>query len=515
VSASFVHELLTRSAQNHGARPAVIDRDQVLSYAELDESSNRLAHALISAGTRPGDRVGLFLEKSLEAVIAIYGVLKTGAVYVPFDDQAPLERLAYIARDAEIRVVVSSADKARGWNELRAAGAPIHTIVAAGEGRAAAAEAAVVPWSALSGYSSSAPIVATSEDALAYILYTSGSTGMPKGVMLSHRNALAFVEWAAGEIGVAPADRLSSHAPFHFDLSTFDLFAAACGGAAVVLVPRAKSVFPVELSHFISESGITVWYSVPSILTLLTLRGGLDTVPLSQLRAVLFAGEVFPTKHLSRLMSLLPRARFVNLYGPTETNVCTWYDVPRTRGELPDPIPIGVPIPGVEVRIEDGAGRLVRSGDWGELVVEGPTVMHGYWGDPERTARALRVSSAGRAYLTGDIVRMRPDDTIEFGGRRDAQVKTRGYRVELGEIEVVLNAHEDVIECAVVAIPDEVSTNRLKAFVAVQRDCQEAELSHWCQARLPRYMVPDEFELRDELPKSSTGKIDRRRLAAA
>ena len=163
---------------------------------------------------------------------------------------------------------------------------------------------------------------------LAYILYTSGSTGEPKGVKLSHRNALAFVEWAVATFDVSADDRLSSHAPLHFDLSIFDLYAAAMAGAAVVLVPPSASSFPAEVARFIRGNGITIWYSVPSVLSMLTLRGGLKGDDFPTLRTILFAGEVFPTRYLRRLMALLSQVRFANLYGPTETNVCTWYDVP-------------------------------------------------------------------------------------------------------------------------------------------------------------------------------------------
>jgi amino acid adenylation domain-containing protein len=330
--------------------------------------------------------------------------------------------------------------------------------------------------------------------------------------MHSHSSALAFVEWAAAEIGVGPEDRLSSHAPFHFDLSTFDLFAAAAASAAVVLVPREASVFPRELARFIREAGITVWYSVPSALSMLATRGGLAEEGLDELRAVLFAGEVFPTKYLRQLMELVPRARFYNLYGPTETNVCTWYEVPRGERTGPDPIPIGRPIPGDDVRVVDEDGGSVPAGATGELLVHGATVMLGYWGDPERTALVLETAGGERIYRTGDLVSEASDGNLMFVGRRDAQVKSRGYRIELGEIENALHAHDQVAECAVVAIPDELVTNRLKAFVVPREGLAAPEIMHWCRERLPPQMVPDEVELCTELPRSSTGKIDRRHL---
>ena len=224
---------------------------------------------------------------------------------------------------------------------------------------------------------------------LAYILYTSGSTGVPKGVMLSHANAIAFVDWAAAEFEVGEDDRLSSHAPLHFDLSVLDLYVAAKAGAALVLVPGQLALFPSELGRWIRDAGITVWYSVPSILTLLVLRGKLAETTLPNLRTILFAGEVFPTKYLHQLMQLLPHVRFANLFGPTETNVCTWYEVPRWEGEPPLSIPIGKPACGDEIFAVADDGSLAPPGEVGELYVRGPSVMQGYWADDERTAATL------------------------------------------------------------------------------------------------------------------------------
>ena len=514
MSAPLVHGLLGDSAERDPDRVAVTGGASTLSYGELDRQSSALAHALGEHGVRPGERVGLLLEKSPEALVGIYGVLKAGATYVPLDAEAPAVRLGYIARDAGIRCLITADAQAGAWPALIAAGAPLETLVVAGERDVEAAGTTVLPWSALASYPAHAPAIRVDPDDLAYVLYTSGSTGEPKGVMLSHRNCLAFVEWAVRLVGVGPQDCLSSHAPLHFDLSTFDLYAAALAGAGVTLVPREASVFPIELTRFIAQARITVWYSVPSILTLLVLRGKLDATPLPDLRAVLFAGEVFPTKYLRSLMALVPHARFLNLYGPTETNVCTWYEV--AHGEaLEDGVPIGYAIDGVELIIEGDDGQPVSQGGTGELLVRGPTVMHGYWGDAERTARTLSEDRDERVYRTGDLVREADGGALLFLGRRDAQIKTRGYRVELGEIESALYALSAIVECAVVAIPDDAVTNRLKAYVVAREPLSAGEVAAACAQRLPRYMIPDEFEFCEALPKSSTGKIDRRRLQAS
>jgi L-proline---[L-prolyl-carrier protein] ligase len=541
----MIFDWLAAAAERRGEGIAVIDGERHLTYAELEERSSRLAAAMAAHGVGPGDRVALALEKSLEAVVAIYGTLKAGAAYVPLDDQAPSRRLAYIVRDAGIRCLVGSEASAGVCRALLADGLPLELVIGIdGEGdtqpRAepnrpdglepespdglesnpphdsepdGRAGVRWLPWSTVDAFppSSEPRPVEDDPDALAYILYTSGSTGEPKGVMLSHANCLAFAEWAAEEVGVGPEDRLSSHAPFHFDLSTFDLFAAVCGAATVVLVPRELSVFPVMLSRFIAEQAITVWYSVPSALTALVLRGELQGTPLPKLRTIVFAGEVFPIKHLRRLMDLVGSRRYLNFYGPTETNVCTWHEVAREdleRGELP----IGRPLPGVSASIVSAEGAPAGVEETGELVIGGPTVMHGSWGDPERTERVLKVNDGERSYMTGDLVRRRPDGALLFGGRRDMQVKTRGYRVELGEIEAALNALEVVVEAAVIAVPDDTITNRLKAFVVTSSPIAAPALTRLCRDRLPAHMIPEEIEFRRELPKSSTGKIDRRAL---
>lgn len=506
----MLHDLLSAAAQRAGSGIAVLDGERELTYSELDARSDSLAATLGERGVQPGDRVGLLLEKSLEAVIGIYGVLKAGAVYVPLDDQAPLHRLAYIARNAEIGCLISSEARANVCRGLLGEGVALETVIGvAGE---PGGEGPVwLDWAAVEGGAPKQVPSASHPEALAYILYTSGSTGEPKGVMLSHANGRAFVDWATDEVGVKAKDRLSSHAPFHFDLSTFDLFAAARAAATVVLVPRDLSIFPVMLARFIAEQEITVWYSVPSALTALVLRGELDSARLPRLRTVIFAGEVFPAKYLQQLMELVPAARYLNFFGPTETNVCTWYEVPP-HGPLDVDLPIGTPLPCVDARIVAEDGTAAADGELGELVIGGPTVMHGYWNDPEKTAGSLSTEAGQRYYRTGDLVRRRSDGELLFAGRRDNQIKTRGYRVELGEIEAALNAIEVVVEAVVVAVPDEAITNRLKAYVVTREPVAEGRLIRLSRERLPSHMIPDEIEIRPELPKSSTGKVDRRAL---
>jgi amino acid adenylation domain-containing protein len=515
----LLHTLVEAAAHERPEQIAVADGERELTYGELDRRANQIANLLGEFDVRVGDRVGLYLDKSLESLVGIYGILKAGAAYVPFDPNAPAARLGYIARNADIRCLITGAEKASQWSALCAAGAPLESLVVpnADDALEAPEGVRIVTAAALAEYSAAPPTVAIRDSDLAYILYTSGSTGEPKGVMLSHRNALAFVDWAAAEFGVAATDRLSSHAPLHFDLSVFDLFAAARAQATTVLVPPQASVFPKELVRFIDSTAITVWYSVPSILSLLVLRGGLEGGEFPQLRTILFAGEVFPEKYLFRLMDLLPHVRFSNLYGPTETNVCTWYDIPSDPAKRLEKTPIGKAITGVQVFTVDEDGGLASDVEVGELCVVGPTVMRGYWGDEVRTAERLVPAPPGIAgdapmYRTGDLCSRNSNGDFIFLGRRDAQIKSRGYRIELGEIESALYGHPAVVECAAAAIPDELVTNRIKAYVVVRDGTGEGDLIAFCQERLPKYMVPELFDFRSELPKSSTGKIARTAL---
>lgn len=513
-------DLLAATAQRHGGRDAVVMDGRRLSYAALEDGANRLARSLAAHGVRRGDRVGLWLPKSPEAVVALWGILKAGAAYVPVDPGAPPARLGFIARDGGIAGLVTRADRAPGLDEAFAAGAPMRALWFADDPADPPRIAGLpgVPWGALAAEPATGAGTAPAADDLAYILYTSGSTGEPKGVMHTHASALAFVEWAADRFGVGPEDRIAGHAPFHFDLSTFDLFASVRGGAALYPVPPRATAFPAAIAKLYTGERLTIWYETPSGLVLMLTRGNLRALDLSALRVLLFAGEVMPVRVLRELMALAPHARFANLYGPTETNVCTWHEVTAPpAGE--HALPIGRACSGDTLAILDERGGAVAAGAPGELWVHGDSVMRGYWGRPERTAETLRAiplpgGGSGVAYRTGDIVRDPGDGVLEFLGRRDHQIKTRGYRVELGEIEAVLQRHPAVAEVVVLAVPDPEITHRLVAVVvpAAGAALDEAALKQHCAATLPRYMVPEHIGARDALPRTSSGKVDRRAL---
>ncbi|MCG8606860.1 AMP-binding protein, partial [bacterium] len=366
---------------------------------------------------------------------------------------------------------------------------------------------------------SSCPLMQTIENDLAYILYTSGSTGDPKGVMISHLNALTFVNWAFDCVRITPDDRVSNHAPLHFDLSVFDVFASIKGGATLCPVPYETAKFPVKLAKFIEGCEISVWYSVPSAWVHMVTRSQLSKFDLSKLRAIIFAGEVFPTKHLRALMQEIPGAEYYNWYGPTETNVITSYQV-RNLPETNEPIPIGKACTNMDVFALDQDGKLVTEpGTLGELYGRGSGVAHGYWNDVGRTEplfvrNPLQANFYERVYRTGDVVKLDEAGNYHYQGRSDYQVKVQGYRVELGEVEAAIITHSSVEEAAVLALQKEHQVTYLKAFIVhdQSRELNTAEIRGHCSKHVPRYMIPEEIEFRAGLPKTSTGKTDKKAL---
>ena len=528
----LLQQLLSDSAERFPQRVAVADGDRRVTYGELERLSNQLARTLQASGVAHGDRVGILAGKSASAVIAVFAALKAGACYVPLDATSPDERLALIIRDSGIGVVLSDRATTQLAVQLAGATGPLGRVIDLdpqadqrehGDSPSLPAPQGpeVLRWDAVLAEPAGVLPADEADDAdLAYILYTSGSTGTPKGVMISHRASLTFVEWAASCAELSAEDRVCSPAPLHFDLSVFDIFASCRAGATMVVLPPRTTMFPVRLAEWIQQESVSVWYSVPSVLTMLATRGNLGAVDLSALRTVIFAGEVFPAKHLSMLMAELPHARHVNWYGPTETNVCAWYEVPRTGTALTAPVPIGGACANVDVFAVTAAGRQVsQAGEEGELLVGGSGLMSGYWGLPEKTrevlvSNPLRPESDEPVYRTGDMVTIDDHGDYVFIGRRDGMVKTRGYRVEVGEVETALYRHPAVREAVVLPVPDEMLGNRLRAVISLdgESDVDREDVLEHCRRLLPGYMVPDVLEFREVLPKTSTGKVDRVRL---
>jgi amino acid adenylation domain-containing protein len=512
---SNLSDYLSHCAEKQPEAPAVEFQGESMTYGELDRRSSAIARTLLRSGVVSGDRVGLWLRKSIESVIGIYGILKAGAAYVPIDPSAPFKRAGRILSRCDVACVIAQDDRVEWLREHLTC-----RIVSVGS----ATDESVIGWkqalTTAPGDDVREPLVDLHSPA--FILHTSGSKGVPKGVVLSHGNARAFVEWTADEFGLCPTDRVSSHAPFHFDLSVLDLFATCSAGGCVVLVPESQVGLGGALNRFVVEQRITVWYSVPGALTRMLAAKNSPLLAESPLRVVLFAGETFPITHLRQLYTLAPAVDFYNLYGPTETNVCVFHRV-RASDVAPhrrQPVPIGRPCPYAVTFVVDRSGRPLEHepGRSGELCVAGDSVMLGYWRDDDLTAaKTVLIPRDGaeplRAYRTGDLVRLDDDLNYVFRGREDDMVKIRGHRVEIGEIEAVLSAADNVREAACVAVGDGPDERTIEAYVVPEAHPLDISLvRQHCLAELPRYMVPERFHVITALPSTRTGKIDRRKL---
>jgi amino acid adenylation domain-containing protein len=488
--------MLCQAAERWPSHPALIEREITLTWSDLDRMATRVSSALLHLGVKPGDRVALCAPKSARIITCIHGVLKAGCVCVPIDPASPPPRANAVLQDCAPSVVVGSAETLANLE------------VSPGIGRICIDDAVdgAVPWvevMAREGLPKN-PVLALTD--LAYLLYTSGSTGQPKGVMLSHENVSAFATWAAQEFRLAADDRVASVAPLHFDLSTFDLYSTAYSGAALCIPPALFLSFPVRLTEWLSTQQISAMYAVPSLLAMIAERGDIKRRNLDRLRLLLFAGEVCPPRLLATLLDLLPRVEFANLYGPTETNVCTFELIDRARWDRVSPISIGVPCQGTRLMLVDDSENVVHTnGVAGELLVNGPTVAQGYWRDSAKSDARFVQRDGSRWCRTGDYAEYDDSGRLVFHGRRDHMIKIRGQRVELGEIESALLSHPSVAEAAVVPLGE-----TLIAFIRGDGSVPaSAELQEHCAGRVPRYMVPAEIRIMHTMPHGSTGKIDR------
>ena len=515
----LLQDVLLQSAAKFPGRIAVECAGETITYAHLDRRSTALSQRLNRAGCRPGQLVAVWLPKSIDSIISFFGILKAGCAYIPLDpDYCPESRALKIIAQSNPSAVITRRDLFTEEIRNGTAAGPVRTVLLIDD-----------PTTRDIG---GAPDVTTPiqhrdetpqalEDSLAYILYTSGSTGTPKGVMITHRNALNFIAWALDTFKPSGDDVFANNAPFHFDLSVFDLFVALAAGACVHLVPFAVARNPRLLVQWANKHNITVWYSVPPVWLSIINYARIDTDDFRTLKIVLFAGEVFPIKYLEKLMLALPRASFYNLYGPTETNVITWYRVTLDDLRARKSVPIGSACGHSDVVALDADLREVEIGNKGMLYVRGPTVTPGYYSDPEATRAAFIASPLPRhdgclLYRTGDIVKVIDRNVFEFVGREDLMVKCAGYRIELSEIETVLYQHDYIKEAAVVSCTNPVQGNsELHALIVADKSngFSFLDLKMYLSRCLPRYMVPESIETIEALPKNGNGKIDRTKIA--
>lgn len=508
----LVQQYFERSADRFPDKIAVGCGDDHISYRELDEVSNGLAHALIGKGAQRGAFVPIFIEKNLNAFKALLGILKADCAYVPLDTSAPGARVMSIIERCEARhVMADSRTEPRLREFARAAGSDVEIVNV-----------------------EKTPITDTSRRQyrnisidMAYVIFTSGSTGTPKGVMIGHFTIVDYIEFCVDVLTITDQDVVSQHAPLYFDNSVLDIYCAFSTGATLQLVYDELNVVIPKLASWLRDKEISVFLAVPSVLTMLLKSRRMKPDMLPKLRQVIFSGEVIQPEIISQWMKLYPQAEYTNMYGPTEITVdCTYYRLEESPRVEDGPIPIGKARPNMELFVQLESGELTQApGAEGELLIRGLAVGYGYLRDADKT-NAVFIQNPrhnlyhDQIYRSGDLVRIADDGNVIFLGRIDHQIKLHGNRIELGEIEAAL-AGLDIVGEAIVVFnaatdPDEQEIGALisklvddddEAFVdRVRRDLKNA---------IPEYMIPTRIRVTtDDFPLTPNGKYDRKSVRA-
>ena len=491
-----VHRLFEAQAARTPGAVAVTHGEASLTYAQLDERANGLAHRLVRLGAGPEARVGVCLERGVDLVVSLLAVLKAGAAYLPLDPEHPADRVAWMLEDSGARVLLTRAalaGRAGGWRG--------EVVALDGEEEHAAP---------------GAPAVESGAEGLAYVIYTSGSTGRPKGVGVPHRALSNHMQWMQRALPLTAADSVLQKTPVGFDASVWEFWAPLLAGATLVMAPAGAHRDPAEMLEAVRRERITVLQLVPAMLREVVAHPALPLC--GTLRRLCAGGEALPAELAARARALTG-AQVVNLYGPTE--VCIQSVVHVDAGEPGVTVPIGRPVDNVRAHVLDGAGAPVPPGVPGELYLGGAQLARGYLGRPGLTADRFvpdpfAAEPGARLYRTGDRARFLADGTLEYLGRVDQQVKVRGFRVEPGEVEAALASHPGVAACTVQARADAGGDTRLVAYLVPARGAvlPAGELRAYLRERLPEAMVPSAFVTLDAFPLTPSGKVDLRALPA-
>jgi amino acid adenylation domain-containing protein len=477
------------------------------SYRELVAAAHHCGEVLCRRVPTTRQPIAVYLPKHWQVIVADLGILHSGNCYSNLDVNSPPQRTRAILDNLQPAAVIT-AEEFRP--HLVALGVPAERIVTLDEIRAASL--AEIARAAVSSVSQRR-LRALDTDPVC-IINTSGSTGVPKSVVMNHRNVIDFIDWTLDTFDFGPSDVFGSLSPFHFDIYTLELYVALATGATISIIPDSLAPFPAKLVDHLARNHVTFLFWVPSVMVHIANLGLLDKFDLGPLKRVFFAGEVFPTKQFNIWRNRLPRAQFVNLYGPIEITVdCTYYIVDREFADH-ESLPIGIPCRNTEILILDDQDKPVGIGQTGELCVRGSSLALGYWNNPERTAAAfvqnpLNTSFPEKVYRTGDLAAWNERGEILFAGRKDYQIKHMGYRIELGEIETAVTSIEEISAGCVMYNADR---KEITLFYASDAALSPGEIRKRLAPALPAYMLPKAFHRLDALPLNPNGKIDRHHL---
>jgi amino acid adenylation domain-containing protein len=511
----LLHDFLGDTAAHSPEAIALVCEGRRYTYRELDERANALAHALLERGVRRGDRVVVFADNSVETAISFWAILKANAVAAIVHAQSKVEKLAYMLADTGARALI--CDRAHEpMCAIAVRSAPqLVTVIAAGLDEAGRARLAHVPdlisWDEVTERRTKVPPARHCiETDLAALIYTSGSTGEPKGVMLTHRNMVAAALSTTEYLGIRRDDVILCVLSLAFSYGLYQMITAFAHGARLVL--QRSFAFPAEVMRVAVEEKVTGFPGVPTMFaTLLSLETKFD---LSGVRYVTNAGAALPVKYVRELRKLFTNAKLFSMYGQTECKRCTYLPPEDLERK---PASVGIAVPNTELWLVDEHGQRVGPNHVGELVIRGATVMNGYWGKPELTAKKLRPGPlpGERVLYTGDLCRLDEDGYLYFVGRMDDVIKSRGEKVPPSEVEATILSMQGVREAAVIGVPDELLGAAVKAFVVLEPGVMidKATILHHCRKHLESFKVPSDVEVRPHLPKNNNGKVQKSELA--